>query len=105
MKAKAKGSPTVTVDPRHCKVHPPGRIHAPKQSQRGFVKFNATAPCTILFTDPRVFGKPFVKLARGSNKRFTKVERGHTFVMIAGCEYRIPRSLGAASDPTDIIVP
>ncbi len=105
MKAKTKGSPTLTVDPKHCKIHPLGKVHAPKKSHRGFVDFNSTAPCTILFTNPGVFGKPFVRLARGPNKRFIKVERGHTFVMIAGCEYKIPRSLGAASNPTDIIVP
>jgi hypothetical protein len=102
---KAKSSPTLTIDPKHCRIHPSGRVHAPRKSARGFVDFHATAPCTILFTNPAVFGRPFVRLSRGPNKRFTRVDRGHTLVMIAGCEYKIPRSLGAASNPTDIIVP
>lgn len=105
MPSPRKAGPTVTVDPKHCKIHPLGKIHAPRKSQGGYVVFNALAPCTILFTNPEVFGHQFTKLVAGQNKRSTRIERGHTLVMIAGCEYKIPRSLGAASQPTDIIVP
>jgi hypothetical protein len=59
----------------------------------------------LLFTNPSVFGHQFIKLEKGPHKRSTKVERGRTLVMIAGCEYKIPRSLGAASQPSEIIVP
>jgi hypothetical protein len=102
---KAKASPTVVVDPKEPRIGPPGAIHAPGKGKRGFVNFNASRRCTLLFTNPKVFGHPFTHLSRGDNRRFVKIERGHTFVMIAGCEYTIPRSLGAASSPTDIIVP
>ena len=102
---KAKKTATLTLDPTSGKVHPVGKVHVAKKSQGGYVRFDAPVACTVLFTDPRVFGKPFIKLHKGTTKRFVKVERGRTFVMIAGCEYKIPKSLGAASNPTDIIVP
>jgi hypothetical protein len=100
-----KAGPTITVDPKHCKIHPLGKIHAQRKSKGGYVIFHALAPCTLLFTNPSVFGHQFIKLEKGPHKRSTKVERGRTLVMIAGCEYRIPRSLGAASQPSEIIVP
>lgn len=100
-----KAGPTVTVDRKHFKIHPLGKIHVPRKSKGGYINFNAIGACTILFTNPSVFGHQFLKLAPGPNKRFTKVERGRTLVMIAGGLYKIPRSLGAASQPTDIIVP
>lgn len=105
MSAKSKKTPTLTLDVKSGKVHPVGKVHVARQSQGGFVILDAPAACTVLFTDPRVFGKRVSKLRKGSNKRFTKVERGRTFVMVAGCDYHIPRSVGAASNPTDIIVP
>jgi hypothetical protein len=100
-----KAGPIVTVEPETGKFHPLGKVHAACKSKGGYVTFNALAPCTILFTNPTVFGHQFTKLARGHNKRSTRIEHGHTLVMVAGCEYKIPRSLGAASQPTDIIVP
>ena len=106
MKAKRrKGPPTVTVDPKTGKFHPLGKIHAGRKSRGGFVTFHALAPCTVLFTNPSLFGRQFTKLAAGDNKRSTRIEHGHTLVMVAGRDYRIPRSLGAAGQPTDIIVP
>ena len=56
MPSPKKIGPTVTVDPKHCKIHPLGKIHAPKKSRGGYVVFNALAPCTLLFTNPEVFG-------------------------------------------------
>ena len=100
-----KAGPTVTLDPKHCKIHPLGKVHARRKSKGGYVIFHALAPCTLLFTNPNVFGHQFLKLGKGPHKRSTKVESGRTFIMIAGCEYKIPRSLGAASQPTEIIVP
>jgi hypothetical protein len=105
MEMKSKSSPTVTIDKKHCKITPVGKIHAPGKKHRGYVVFHAISPCSILFTNPEVFGLQYLTLPSGHHKRFTKVDRGHTLVMIAGCEYRIPRSLGAASNPSDIVVP
>ncbi len=106
MKTKTKaGGPTITLDKKHCKIHPAGRVHALGKKKKGYVVFNAVTPCRVLFTNPAVFGHQFVALSAGHHKYSTRIEHGHTFVMIAGCEYRIPRSLGAASDPTDVIVP
>ncbi len=99
------GGPTITLDKKHCKIRPAGKVHASGKRKRGFVVFNALSPCSILFTNPAVFGHEYLTLRAGHHKYSTRIERGHTFVMIAGCEYKIPRSLGAASNPTDIIVP
>ncbi len=101
----ARFSPTITIDKKNCKITPVGKIHAPAMKHRGHVVFNALAPCTILFTNPEVFGRQFLKLRAGHTKKFVKIDHGHTLVMIAGCEYRIPKSLGAASNPSDIVVP
>lgn len=105
MKTKQKTSPTVTVNPKTCKIHPPGRVHAPKKSEHGLVNFHATAPCTIAFKRSNVFGHGSAQLKKGPNKRAIRVERGRTIVLIQGCEQQMPRSLGAASSPTEIVVP
>jgi hypothetical protein len=97
--------PTVTVNPTTCTTNPPGAVHAPQKSRNGFVIFNATAPCTIEFQNPGVFNRSSAQLAQGSNQLNIETEAGSTTVSIAGCEGRTPRSLGAAGDPTDIIVP
>ena len=104
-KRKAARGPTVTVNPKKCTTHPPGEVHAEPKSRRGFVNFNATAPCTIVFKNSSVFDRAYARLKQGNNKRSTETEHGHTFVLIKGCEDKMPRSLGAASGPTDIIVP
>lgn len=96
---------TLVVNKKICKITPPGKVHAPAKRHGGYVVFHATSACQILFTNPEVFGKPFLNLAKGDNKHSVKIDRGHTLVMISGCEYKIPRSLGAASNPNDIIVP
>lgn len=101
--AHKKTSPTVTVNPRTCKIHPPGHVHAPKKSQHGLVNFHAAAPCTIIFKNAKVFGHGSAHLSKGPNKRAIKVESGRTVVHIKGCE--VPRSVGAASSPTEILVP
>ncbi len=97
--------PTVTVNPANGTTNPPGQVHAPAKSQNGFVNFNATAPCTILFQRPGVFNCPIAQLAQGINQLQIQTEADHTVVTIAGFEDRTPRSVGAASNPTDIIVP
>lgn len=100
-----KRTPTLTVHKKSCKITPVGKVHVSGKKAGGYVIFNAVSPCQILFTNPEVFGTQFLNLKKGPNKHHTMIERGHTLVMIAGCEYRIPRSLGAASNPNDIIVP
>src|SRR6476660_8122531 len=102
---KEKRALTLTVDKKNCKIVPPGKVHAAAKKHGGYVVFNAVSACQILFTNPSVFGRQFLNLKKGANKHFIKVDRGHTLVMISGCEYKIPRSLGAASNPNDIIVP
>lgn len=102
-KHKVTTSPTVTVNPKTCTIRPPGKVHARKKSEHGIVNFHATAPCTVIFKNSSVFGHGSARLAKGSNRRAIKVERGRTVVHIQGCP--VPRSLGAASDPTEIIVP
>ena len=104
-KAKKHTSPTITVDPRQCRFHPAGKVHAPKKSEHGLVNFHAVAACTVVFKNSKVFGHGSAHLSKGPNKRSIRVERGRTTVFIKGCEARIPRSLGAAGDPTEIIVP
>jgi hypothetical protein len=44
-------------------------------------------------------------LNQGNNKCFIQTEAGRTKITIRGCEDRNPRNLGAASGPTEIIVP
>lgn len=106
MKTKAKaGGPTITIDRKNCKIHPAGKVHARGKKHKGYVVFHAPSACSVLFTNPAVFGHEFLKLGAGHHKYSTRIDKGHTLVMIAGCEYKIPRSLGAASNPTDIIVP
>ena len=95
--------PTVTVNPNNCTTSPPGPVHAPKKSQNGFVNFNATAPCTILFDNPGVFNCSSAQLGQGNNQLNVQTESDHTVVTIQGCEG--PRDLGAGSNPTDVIVP
>ena len=102
---KIKTSPTLTVDPKKCKIHPPGKVYAPKKSEHGLVNFHATAPCTVVFKRSSVFGHGSARLVKGPNKRAIRTEHGRTIVTIKGCEDRMPRSLGAASSPTEIIVP
>ena len=102
---KAKVSPTVEVNPEKCRIAPPGPVHVPGKGKHGFINFDAKANCTLLFTNPKVFGVTTTHLSSGNNKRSVKVNHGHTYVMIAGRTYKIPKSLGAASSPTDIIVP
>jgi len=102
---KHKGPPNVNVNPHRCTTHPPGKVSADPKSKRGFVNFNATAPCTITFKNSKVFGHASAHLKQGNNKRFIQVEEGHTIVLIKGCEDRMPRSVGARSNPTDITVP
>ncbi len=97
--------PSVDVNPNHCTINPPGEVHAPSKSQNGFVNFNATAPCTVLFDPPDVFKRSSAQLSQGNNKLDIETEAGHSVVTIAGCEDKMPRSVGAAGDPTDIIVP
>lgn len=97
--------PTVTVNPNNCTTNPPGEVHAPGKSQNGFVNFNATAPCTVLFNPPGVFNRSSAQLSQGSNKLDIETDAGHSIVTIAACEDSMPRSVGAASNPTDIIVP
>ncbi|MGH9522879.1 MAG: hypothetical protein ACRD3E_10140 [Terriglobales bacterium] len=63
------------------------------------------SPCTVEFKNESVFGHGSARLSKGANKRTIKVERGRTVVFIKGCEDRLPRSLGAAGHPTEIIVP
>ena len=107
MKAKTKTvGPTVTLDKKKHKIQPAGKIHARGKKHKGFVIFNALSPCSILFTNPAVFGRQFLKFtAAGQHKYSTRINKGHTLVMLAGGVYNIPKSLGAASNPTDIIVP
>lgn len=106
-KKRLARNPTVVVDPKKCKFEPPGRSHASGKKHGGYVNFQAKAGCDLLFTNPDVFGCSVTSLSRGDNLRYTQIEEGHTYVMIAGCTFKIPRSLGAAaaSDPKDIIVP
>lgn len=104
-RAHTKASPTITIDPKRCRIHPSGHVHAPKKSEHGLVNFHATSACTVVFKNSRVFGRGSARLAKGANKRSIRVERGRTIVFIKGCEDRIPRSLGAAGSPTEIIVP
>ena len=104
-RVQAKTSPTVTVNPKTCRIHPSGHVHAPKKSEHGLVNFHATAPCTINFKNGSVFGHGSARLEKGPNKRAIRTEHGRTIVTIKGCEDRMPRSLGAASSPTEIIVP
>ena len=105
MNHKTKHGPTLTVDKKHCKITPAGKVHAPGNKARGHVIFNATSSCQLLFTNPDVLGHAYINLSKGTHQYSIKIDKGHTLVMIAGCEYKIPRSLGAASNPTDIIVP
>lgn len=104
-KARKHTSPTITVDPGRCRIHPAGKVHAPKKSEHGLVNFHAVAACTVIFKNSNVFGHGSARLSKGSNKRPIRVERGRTLVLIKGCEDRIPRSVGALGDPTEIIVP
>ncbi len=97
--------PSVTINPNNCTINPPGQVHAPKKSQNGFVNFNATAPCTVLFDRPGVFNRSSAQLSQGNNQLNIETEADHTVVTIAGCEDNVPRNVGAASNPTDIIVP
>ena len=101
---RARG-PVITVDKKNCKIHPAGKVHARGKKHKGYVVFNVVSRCSLLFTNPRVFGHEFLVLIPGHHKYSTRIDEGHTLVMLAGCEYKIPRSLGAASNPTDIIVP
>lgn len=100
-----KNCPTITVDPRGCTTRPAGEVHVDPKSKKGFVNFNATSPCTILFEDDIVFKLSSLSLSQGNNKCFVQTEEGHTHLTIQGCEDRMPRSLGARSGPTDIVVP
>ena len=95
----------VKVFPRDCRFEPAGQSHAKPKAQQGFVNFDAQAPCTLLFTNPDVFGCSITSLTAGDNFRHVQINKGRTYVMIAGCEYKVPRSLGAAAGPKDIIVP
>lgn len=97
--------PTITIDPRACTTRPAGEVHADPKSKKGFVNFNATSPCTIIFEHNDVFNMSSLSLNQGNNKCFVQTEEGHTKITIKGCEDRMPRNLGAASGPTDIIVP
>ena len=105
VEAGQSNSPTITIDPRACTTRPAGEVHAAPKSKNGFVNFNATSPCTILFENDDVFSLSSLSLNQGNNKCFVQIEEGHTTVTIQGCEDRMPRNLGAASGPTDIIVP
>ena len=102
---RAKTSPTVTVNPKTCRIHPSGHVHAPKKSEHGLVNFHATAACSVVFKNSQVFGHGSAHLKKGANPRSIRVERGRTVVYIKGCADRLPRSLGAAGSPTEIIVP
>lgn len=98
-------NPTITVNPSAGTTHPPGQVNADPHSQNGFVNFNATSPCTILFDHSDVFSMSSLALNQGNNKCFVQTEAGHTVVTIKGGENRMLRSVGAQSNPTDIIVP
>jgi hypothetical protein len=97
--------PVVNVNPTTCTTNPPGEVHAPGKSQNGFVVFNTTEPCTILFSGFGVFKRSSAQLSMGSNRLDVETEDDHTLVTIAGCGDKVPRSVGAAGNPTDIIVP
>ncbi len=100
-----RNCPTITVDPRACTTRPPGEVHADPKSKNGFVNFNATSPCTIIFEHDDVFHMKSLNLKQGNNKCFVETEAGHTTIAIKGCGDRMPKSVGARSNPTDIIVP
>ena len=107
--------PTVTVNPSPtCTMNPTGNVHAPAKSQNGNVIFNATAACTIDFSDSSVFGVSSKALSQGNNQLSVQCETGSTNVAIQGCSGAGKQAktmsastslVGVGSGPTDIIVP
>ncbi len=107
--------PTVTVNPSPtCTMNPQGAVHAPKKSQNGFVNFNATAACTVDFSDSAVFGVSSKALSQGNNQLNVACESGSTNVSIQGCAAKAKQAttmskstsrVGVGSGPTDFIVP
>ena len=100
--------PSVNVNPDRCTMQPTGPVHAPPKNANGFVNFNATAPCTLNFSDSSVFGVSSKAIGQGNNQLNVQCETGSTNVAIAGCNSQSVGAMSAgrvASGPTDIIVP
>jgi len=104
--------PTVTVNPTTCTMVPTGNVHATSKSQNGSVTFNATAACTVDFSDSTVFGVSSQALSQGNNQLNVQCDSGSTNVSIQGCSGIAKEAktmstsrVGVGSGPTDIIVP
>lgn len=95
--------PTVTVNPSNNTMNPTGNVHAASKSQNGNVTFNATASCTIYFSDSSVFGVSSQALSQGNNQLNVQVNSGSTNVSFTASAQAKRNLVG--SGPTDIIVP
>lgn len=106
--------PTVTVNPTTCTMAPTGNVHAASKTQNGSVTFNATAACTVDFSDSTVFGVSSQALSQGNNQLNVQCDSGSTNVSIEGCSGQVKGAktmststsrVAVGSGPTDIIVP